>query len=68
VKTLEHRKGEAGAVPFRTGRFFVVENKWYFACREGMDKGPYYSRNEAETALKAFLTQCEEVAHALGGY
>ena len=67
MKTLEHRNGEGGAIPFRTGRFFVVENKWYYACREGMDKGPYSSRNEAELSLKAFLAQCDEVAHALGG-
>lgn len=66
MEALEHRKGEAGGVPFRTGRFFVVENKWYFACREGMDKGPYATRDEAEIALKAFLAQCEEVAQALG--
>lgn len=67
MKTLEHRNGEAGAIPFRTGRFFVVDNNWYFASREGMDKGPYSSRNEAEIALKAFLAQCEEVSQALGG-
>ena len=66
MEALEHRRGEIGAVPFRSGRFFVVANKWYFACREGMDKGPYSTRHEAETALKAFLTQCEEVAQALG--
>lgn len=67
MKTLEHRNGESGAIPFRTGRFFVVENKWYFTCREGLDKGPYFSRNEAELSLKAFLSQCNKVAHALGG-
>ena len=30
-----HRKGELGAVPFRSGRFFYIDSKWYFACREG---------------------------------
>ena len=62
-----HRKGELGAVPFRSGRFFYIDSKWYFACREGMDKGPYSTRGEAETALKMFLAQCDEVAHAMGG-
>lgn len=66
MHAIEHRSGETGSVPFRSGRYFVVENKWYFACREGMDKGPYSSRNEAEMALKAFLSQCEQVSQALG--
>ena len=66
METLEHRRGETGAVPFRSGRYFVVDNYWYFASREGMDKGPYSTRGEAEIALKAFLSQCEEVAQALG--
>lgn len=67
MEALEHRRGENGAVPFRSGRFFVVDNKWYFACREGMDKGPYTTRDEAEMYLKAFLSQCDEVAQAMGG-
>jgi hypothetical protein len=44
----------------------VVENKWYFSCREGIDKGPYSARAEAEIALKAFLSQCEQVDQAMG--
>jgi hypothetical protein len=66
VEALEHRSGEAGSIPFRSGRFFVVENKWYFSCREGIDKGPYSARAEAEIALKAFLSQCEQVDQAMG--
>ena len=46
-----HRTGEDGAIPFRSGRFFNIDANWYFACREGRDKGPYPSRDEAEAAL-----------------
>lgn len=54
------RKGEAGPTPFRSGRFFVVESKWYFACREGIDQGPFETKAEAEEGLDTFLKQ---VAH-----
>jgi len=50
-----YRHGESSSIPFRTGRFFCVDATWYFACREGMDHGPYYSKLEAKTALQDFL-------------
>jgi hypothetical protein len=52
-----HRKGELGAVPYRSGRFFYIDSKWYFACREGKEKGPYDSKEEAEMALLAYIMQ-----------
>jgi len=55
-----HRKGELGAVPFRSGRFFYIDSKWYFACREGREQGPYDSKEEAEIALLAYVEQMEE--------
>jgi len=55
-----HRKGELGAVPFRSGRFFYIDSKWYFACREGKEIGPYDSKEDAETALLAYI---EEMQH-----
>ncbi len=51
------RKGEAGPSPFRSGRYFVVDSKWYFACREGIDQGPFDSKSEAEAGLTTFLEQ-----------
>ncbi len=52
------RKGENGAVPFRSGRFFNIDSDWYFACREGQNNGPFLNREEAADALKSYLTEC----------
>ena len=52
-----HRKGELGAVPFRSGRFFYIDSKWYFSCREGKEQGPYDSKQEAEMALLAYINE-----------
>lgn len=49
------RKGESGVIPFRSGRFFNVETKWYFASREGIDHGPFDSKYDAEVSLNAFI-------------
>lgn len=57
-----HRQGEYGSIPFRTGRFFCVDAAWYFACREGLDHGPYTSKAEAETALKDFLENLDSIS------
>lgn len=54
-----HRKGELGAVPLRSGRFFYIESKWYFCCREGKEKGPFDSKHEAEQALLAYIAHME---------
>lgn len=55
-----HRKGELGVVPLRSGRYFYIDNKWYFSCREGKEKGPYESKEDAEKALLAFIEQTTE--------
>ena len=58
-----HRKGELGVVPLRSGRYFYIDNKWYFSCREGKEKGPYESKEDAEKALLAYIegmTESEE--------
>lgn len=57
-----YRQGESGSIPFRTGRFFCVDAAWYFACREGLDHGPYYSKSEAEAALRDFIQNLETLA------
>jgi len=49
------RKGESGVIPFRTGRFFNVETKWYFSSREGIDYGPFDSKQQAEVSLDVFM-------------
>ena len=52
-----NRRGETGAIPFRTGRIFSVNDAWFFAVREGADLGPYPNKQEAEAALIEFLRQ-----------
>lgn len=59
-----YRQGESGSIPFRSGRFFCVDTAWYFACREGLDHGPFASKTEAETALQDFLENLETISGA----
>ena len=60
-----HREGELGAVPFRSGRFFYIDSKWYFSCREGKEVGPFPSKQAAEMALAEYIDnrQCIEDPH-----
>ena len=51
----QHRSGETGSVPFRTGRIFNVGMQWYFATREGIDRGPFDDRDDAEAELRLFV-------------
>lgn len=50
-----NRKGEAGTVPFRSGRFYSVGSEWFFAIRRGVDQGPYKSKEKAREALVNFI-------------
>ena len=61
METNLNRQGENGVTPFRSGRFFVVANNWYFSTREGIDKGPYISRSDAIFALEDFLKHCKKL-------
>jgi hypothetical protein len=51
----EIRAGETRPMPFRSSRFFCVGDKWYFTTREGLDSGPFASRQRAEIGLRRFL-------------
>ncbi|MEJ2141867.1 MAG: DUF6316 family protein [Gammaproteobacteria bacterium] len=51
----QHRAGETGAIPFRSGRIFNVGTQWYFATREGIDQGPFEARNDAEMELRLYV-------------
>jgi hypothetical protein len=43
---------------FRSDRFFRVnENEWFFTTREEGDKGPYATREDAETALLNYVRE-----------
>jgi hypothetical protein len=46
---MGNRKGESAKTYFRAaGRSVVSDGKWYFVTREGIDVGPYDSREAAE--------------------
>jgi len=51
----DSRRGESGNYPFRSGRFFNIDSKWYFSSREQSDIGPFYNKDEADTALTSYL-------------
>ena len=42
---------------FRADRLFTTNGEWYFATREGADRGPYGSRGEALRALAHFIDE-----------
>lgn len=56
MSLMEHRVGENGLLPFRTGRVFNIGTEWFFAVREGKDCGPFKNMQEAESGLNLFLT------------
>jgi hypothetical protein len=63
---MSNRKGEAGSIPFRSGRLFSVGAVWYFSTRDGHE-GPFEDRNDAEAALTLFIrekiTENERIMH-----
>jgi len=50
-----NRKNETGKTPPRSSRIFHMKNLWYFNTREGVDIGPFHSRDDAATNLQDFL-------------
>lgn len=49
------RAGEAPRVWFRTNRVYAVGGMWFFSTREGIDIGPYASRDQAEADLACLI-------------
>ncbi len=52
---VEHRHGELGSVPFRSGRFFQLNGRWYFQLRGEPPMGPYADRREAQSEFLALM-------------
>jgi hypothetical protein len=50
-----NRRGEDGASPFRTGRFFSIGHVWYVATRDDRDLGPFPTRERARSGLAHYL-------------
>ena len=61
------RRGESGVIPFRSGRFFNVETKWYFTSREDIDHGPFDSKYDAEISLSIFIQNITHVDKHMNG-
>ena len=40
---------------FRSDRCFSVDNKWYFSTREGLDVGPFGSKDKASRGVKRYI-------------
>jgi len=50
------RKNEKGrALTYRTQRLFTVAHEWFFSTREGIDQGPFLSRQVAELAIEIYI-------------
>lgn len=52
---MNHRQGEGEKHWYRSDRFFVVNNQWYFSTREKLDVGPFGSEDGAQQGLKLFI-------------
>lgn len=52
---MSNRAGEKGAVPNRNGRFVQKDGYWYYTTREGVDIGPFDSRDDAEVGVGEFI-------------
>lgn len=50
-----NRSGEQGTVPNRSGRFMEKDGYWYYSTREGVDIGPFDSREDAEIGVGEFI-------------
>jgi len=61
------RVGETGPVPFRSSRFFFMNNEWYADTREGVVLGPYKLIDECREMMTAFCTFMTQAEPALKG-
>ena len=55
MRLTEHRVGENGVLPYRTTRVFNIGPEWFFAVRDGKDRGPFESKQNAVSGLKQYL-------------
>jgi len=59
------RKDEKGrALTYRTQRLFSVAHEWFFSTREGVDQGPFLSRQVAELAIEIYIDSIEAQTQA----
>lgn len=53
--TMFNRDGEKGSTPPRKGRYLQKDGYWYYTTREGVDIGPFDSREDAEIGVGEFI-------------
>lgn len=52
------RKGEQDIpITFRTNRFFTIGNNWYFSTREGIERGPFNTKEFAQQAINTYISE-----------
>ena len=56
---VNKRSGDAREFPYRTGRFYSVDNEWFFSVREVAEQGPYFSKLSVEIGLKMYLSDMD---------
>ncbi len=49
------RKSEENKAWFRVSRFYCLDNAWFFSTREGIDLGPYVTKQDAERELNLLV-------------
>lgn len=50
-----NRMGEKCSIPDRSQRLFQLQEYWYYTTREGIDIGPFDTRQEAEKGISNFI-------------
>ncbi|GAX59671.1 alpha/beta hydrolase fold containing protein [Candidatus Scalindua japonica] len=55
VNKLSRRKGDSNQRYFRSNRYYVRDDKWFFDTRESIKKGPFENLNEAKEHLLSQL-------------
>ena len=63
----KNRRGEKLKMRFRSDRMFFADNKWYFSTREGEERGPFDSKEEAEVELVRYLYSIGGLSGASNG-
>ncbi|MEH6616630.1 MAG: DUF6316 family protein [Porticoccus sp.] len=58
---MNHRNQEEGsACYFRSERVYNVNNLWFFSTREGVDIGPFNTKEDAQGELILFIRHVSE--------
>jgi len=59
------RDGERSKQWFRANRAFCVSTSWYFSTREGVQVGPFESKDETESAIVELCGILNEISDPL---